>query len=108
MKNKKIDFQLSLTIKWSVIRFKNVKSIKEEGTYTKKEESNQTEQNIKPLWVSNNHKATNKHAITGKQHFSFANICVPVINKHKSFIPILFGAVEKFFFYFHKMKILQK
>ena len=47
--------------------------------------------------MSNNHKATNKHAITGKQHFSFANICVPVINSHKFFIPILFGAVEKFF-----------
>jgi hypothetical protein len=47
--------------------------------------------------VSNNHKATNKHAITGKQHFSFANICVSVINKHKSYIPIPFGAIEKFF-----------
>lgn len=56
--------------------------------------------------MSNNHKATNKHAITGKQHFSFANICVPVVNKHKSFIPILFGAVEKFFF-FGKMKIFR-
>lgn len=43
MKNKKIDFQLSLTIKWSVIGY--VKSIKEEGTYTKK--GKQTEQNIK-------------------------------------------------------------